>query len=323
MGNTDIFEENLTKNEDNQTKKNNINPEDLLNLRIEGQEEEDDDESEIRRLLEEEISDDELQKNQDAAVKMEGNNRGTIKRNHHTTKLVPGLLAESKISTTKEQIKASFMGSRQSPFVLLDAEIEQLTEKIEETDAEREDILLEHRLLLRQVAKAMRQMGENVDLGVELDPGWGSGIDSQMELYNRKLDDFVKINEEVLSHEKECSNKLMRLNEKFGNELEVAMEVRDKFKLFRRTILNKAINTRTGKPIHKRWILQMEQEEADLDDELERTRLNNIRLLSKLKRLENAIKEKEKLGDGLHLIDFEQLKIENQTLGEKTEERNG
>ena len=36
----------------------------------------------------------------------------------------------------------------------------------------------------------------------------------------------------------------------------------------------------------------MEQEETDLDDELERTRLNNIRLHSKLKRLENSIKEK-------------------------------
>jgi predicted RNase H-like nuclease (RuvC/YqgF family) len=31
---------------------------------------------------------------------------------------------------------------------------------------------------------------------------------------------------------------------------------------------------------------------------------------------------KEKLAEGLHLIDFEQLKIENQTLNEKIEERN-
>lgn len=30
----------------------------------------------------------------------------------------------------------------------------------------------------------------------------------------------------------------------------------------------------------------------------------------------------DKLADGLHLIDFEQLKIENQTLNEKIEERN-
>ena len=30
----------------------------------------------------------------------------------------------------------------------------------------------------------------------------------------------------------------------------------------------------------------------------------------------------EELAEGLHLIDFEQLKIENQTLNEKIEERN-
>jgi hypothetical protein len=34
------------------------------------------------------------------------------------------------------------------------------------------------------------------------------------------------------------------------------------------------------------------------------------------------LKEKEELGEGLHLIDFEQLKIENQTYNEKIEERN-
>ena len=34
------------------------------------------------------------------------------------------------------------------------------------------------------------------------------------------------------------------------------------------------------------------------------------------------MRKKEQLADGLHLIDFEQLKIENQTLNEKIEERN-
>lgn len=34
------------------------------------------------------------------------------------------------------------------------------------------------------------------------------------------------------------------------------------------------------------------------------------------------MKKKEELAEGLHLIDFEQLKIENQTLNEKIEERN-
>jgi hypothetical protein len=35
-----------------------------------------------------------------------------------------------------------------------------------------------------------------------------------------------------------------------------------------------------------------------------------------------ACRHKEQLAEGLHLIDFEQLKIENQSLNEKIEERN-
>ena len=38
--------------------------------------------------------------------------------------------------------------------------------------------------------------------------------------------------------------------------------------------------------------------------------------------LDKIYKKKEQLADGLHLIDFEQLKIENQSLNEKIEERN-
>jgi chromosome segregation ATPase len=51
-------------------------------------------------------------------------------------------------------------------------------------------------------------------------------------------------------------------------------------------------------------------------------RLKNINLKMTLKKLENNLRAKEQLAEGLHLIDFEQLKIENQTLNEKIEERN-
>ena len=37
---------------------------------------------------------------------------------------------------------------------------------------------------------------------------------------------------------------------------------------------------------------------------------------------QKVLRKKEQLADGLHLIDYEQLKIENQTLNEKIEERN-
>eukprot|EP00959_Pyramimonas_sp_CCMP1952_P185086 3870281-Pyramimonas_sp.AAC.1 len=41
-----------------------------------------------------------------------------------------------------------------------------------------------------------------------------------------------------------------------------------------------------------------------------------------MRKLEAHLKAKEELAEGLHLIDFEQLKIENQSLNEKIEERN-
>merc|ERR1711988_779305 len=51
-------------------------------------------------------------------------------------------------------------------------------------------------------------------------------------------------------------------------------------------------------------------------------RLSNINRRNLLRKVEMSLRQKEKLADGLHLIDFEQLKIENQTLNEKIEERN-
>ena len=53
-----------------------------------------------------------------------------------------------------------------------------------------------------------------------------------------------------------------------------------------------------------------------------KVRLENIKLKNKLKKKEAQLKSKEELAEGLHMIDFEQLKIENQTYNEKIEERN-
>lgn len=50
--------------------------------------------------------------------------------------------------------------------------------------------------------------------------------------------------------------------------------------------------------------------------------MENIKLQNKISKLESQIKEKEQLAEGLHMIDFEQLKINNVDLNEKIEERN-
>lgn len=101
-----------------------------------------------------------------------------------------------------------------------------------------------------------------------------------------------------------------------------AQEIYESFVEFKREIAKVAENSRTGKPIPRRIIKQFELTEAAKDKDVEKVRLKNIHVRAQLRKLEARLKDKEQLADGLHLIDFEQLKIENQTLNEKIEERN-
>ena len=100
------------------------------------------------------------------------------------------------------------------------------------------------------------------------------------------------------------------------------MEIRNSFREFKREVARNAEYNRTGKPIPKKIIDDWEHREGLKDKEVQDARLQNIRLRNQLETLEKSIKKKEEFIHGVHLIDFEQLKIENQTLNEKIEERN-
>ncbi|XP_053560136.1 coiled-coil domain-containing protein 96 [Bombina bombina] len=67
---------------------------------------------------------------------------------------------------------------------------------------------------------------------------------------------------------------------------------------------------------------QLQTREERKEKEVIQVRLENIKLKNQIHYFESTLKAKEELAEGLHLIDFEQLKIENQTYNEKIEERN-
>ncbi|CAH2299759.1 Hypothetical predicted protein [Pelobates cultripes] len=82
---------------------------------------------------------------------------------------------------------------------------------------------------------------------------------------------------------------------------------------------------RVGKQVSPALIQEVEQLQAKEDrkqKEVIQVRLENIKLKNKINQFESILRSKEELSEGLHLIDFEQLKIENQTYNEKIEERN-
>lgn len=89
-----------------------------------------------------------------------------------------------------------------------------------------------------------------------------------------------------------------------------------------KTISSQAVSSRTGRAISNTDIENHIRQLEGKEEMVSQYRLENIKMTNKLKKQELQLKQKEELADGLHLIDFEQLKIENQTYNEKIEERN-
>merc|ERR1740129_2450050 len=120
--------------------------------------------------------------------------------------------------------------------------------------------------------------------------------------------------------------KAARMSEELRNQLEAkrqkAIECRDSFQEFKRQVARHAEYARTGKKIPEKIIQEVEEFELDKDAEVEEVRGSNISLKNRLAKLEQQLRKKDELAENLHVIDFEQLKIENQTLNEKIEERN-
>jgi len=121
----------------------------------------------------------------------------------------------------------------------------------------------------------------------------------------------------------ESYNKMAQdLEEKLQFHQERSDQMKNSFKEFKHAVAESAEFNRTGKKIPKRELDRWDQEEEKIDAELQKENFTYITNKRKLKQVEEELKKKDKLAEGLHVIDFEQLKIENQTLNEKIEERN-
>jgi hypothetical protein len=138
----------------------------------------------------------------------------------------------------------------------------------------------------------------------------------------QKSDQIEELHKQLEKQRLIYENEKYELNEKCELRQELVDEERGKYIKLKKEIALKAISTQTGKTVSLKeiesYLLKEQQKEQDVIE----VRLENIKLKNQLKKKETQLKAKEELGDGLHLIDFEQLKIENQTYNEKIEERN-
>ncbi|ELK32943.1 Coiled-coil domain-containing protein 96 [Myotis davidii] len=79
---------------------------------------------------------------------------------------------------------------------------------------------------------------------------------------------------------------------------------------------------RGGRQAALREVEQIQALEDKKEKEMSAVRLENVQLKQSIVHFETRMRTQEDTSDGLLLIDFEQLKIENQTFNEKVEERN-
>ena len=105
------------------------------------------------------------------------------------------------------------------------------------------------------------------------------------------------------------------------NEMRITETKKNTYE-FKRDIVIGAENTRTGKIMAEKMVRYMEDHVKAKDAVIEKLRLKNTTLRNQIQKMEQQLLQKEEMGEVLHVIDFDQLKIENQQYLEKIEERN-
>jgi hypothetical protein len=184
------------------------------------------------------------------------------------------------------------------------------------TDLQKKAVLL---LLREKSIQGPSKIAEPAPVEVD------TGVDQVVEKDKQFSDTLLLISEGRFKLERqqaEFDQLALDLQTRLDDKEFKAGEIGVSFKEFKREILSKSVNSRTGKSISKRLMKQFEMAEQKREEDLEKVRLRNITLRMSLRKLEKTLRAREQLAEGLHMIDFEQLKIENQTLNEKIEERN-
>lgn len=140
--------------------------------------------------------------------------------------------------------------------------------------------------------------------------------------YNKYIVSLIELRRQYQTMETTYHKQIEELKNICAQRQQEVEEAYKEFTNYKYSIGKKALHSRTGRPINPKELLAMLAAEQKKETIVMSVRLENIKLRNEVAKVEAILKSKEELAEGLHLIDFEQLKIENQTYNEKIEERN-
>ncbi|XP_033126093.1 coiled-coil domain-containing protein 113-like [Anneissia japonica] len=155
----------------------------------------------------------------------------------------------------------------------------------------------------------------------------GSGVEKHLKLSAEQKCDIAQreieeLREDIEKH-KEASEKDMDGYKATMEEAELRLsELKKSFYEFDRDIVKGSVNSRSNRVIAEKVIRYFEDKQRARDTLIEKLRLKNSTLKVQKKKLHLQLKQKEEMGEVLHEVDFQQLKIENSQYLEKIDERN-
>jgi hypothetical protein len=151
-------------------------------------------------------------------------------------------------------------------------------------------------------------------------------INNEYNTNEIKYANSIALNTEIRNELKQIKEKYNQASRhivgKFDEKRSRFVEIKDSFLNLKQEVCKNAIYETTMKKIPPRILDEVEAKEVEVNDFCNDLRLEMISMRMDLEKNLKLLANKEELADGLHLIDFEKLKIENQSLSEKIEERN-
>ncbi|XP_024600972.1 coiled-coil domain-containing protein 96 [Neophocaena asiaeorientalis asiaeorientalis] len=134
------------------------------------------------------------------------------------------------------------------------------------------------------------------------------------DLKKQESDDLRWYHRELDQLKRQCEEKLSRVEEEWR-----------RLQALKKQVVMQAMGScrmRGDRQAALREVEQIQASEDKKEKAISAVRLENVQLKRSLVHFENRLRAQEGQTEGLLLIDFEQLKTENQTLHEKVEERN-
>ncbi|TRY99653.1 hypothetical protein DNTS_018058, partial [Danionella cerebrum] len=197
----------------------------------------------------------------------------------------------------------------------------QLSINVEEQTELLQELQTENKKLIQLSAHLQTRLAEYFSSktgyqNVTLDKGV-----SVEENYKKYLDMIAGVK---LEHQRSSKLRTELVEELQQQSTDKLNQVQNELKSFTALKHEAAIATLTGKVGKQEALTKLDglhAEELKLEHKLASVRLNNIKFKNKIYEYEKALRSRRELVDGLLLMDFEQLKTENQTFKDKLEER--